>query len=133
VSSMNLSSLSDGPITYTATATDAAGNTNTGSKTATKDTVTPTVTLDNVNGSPVTFPYLTNASVSSVGGTCSTGDGSVSVTKDGSATAPTSAACSGGSWTLTLTTAVSADGTYAFVASQTDAAGNAGGSGSNSV
>jgi hypothetical protein len=41
---VDLSPLADGTITYTATATDAAGNTSTATRTATKDTAAPTVT-----------------------------------------------------------------------------------------
>src|SRR5204863_137437 len=88
----------------------------------------PVVALTQVNGSGVSFPYTTNQNVSSVGGTCTTGDGAVSVTRDASPTAPATAACSAGSWTLTLTTALSAEGSYVFAASQTDAAGNSGSS-----
>jgi len=43
------------------------------------------------------------------------------------------AACSGGSWTLTLTTPLTAEGTYTFTANQTDAAGNSGSSGSRTI
>src|SRR5207248_682362 len=75
----------------------------------------------------------TNVNVSSVGGSCTNGDGAVSVTLGGSPTVPATAACSGGSWTLTLTTALSAEGTYTFAASQTDAAGNLGSSGNKVI
>jgi hypothetical protein len=43
VSAVNLSSLTDGTITYTVTATDGAGNTATATRTATKDTAVPVV------------------------------------------------------------------------------------------
>ena len=93
------------------------------------DTTAPALTLTRVNGTLRTFPYTTNANVTSLGGACGTasGDaGTVSVTVNGSATSPATASCSAGSWTLTLTTPISAAGTYAIVASQSDTATNAG-------
>jgi hypothetical protein len=86
-----------------------------------------------VNGTTRTFPYSTNQNVSSVGGSCTTGDGAVSVTLDGNAANPATANCSSGNWTLTLTNALSNEGTYTFSASQTDAASNTGNSGNKSV
>jgi Bacterial Ig-like domain len=71
--------------------------------------------------------------VTSVGGSCTDGDGAVSVTLDGNAADPATANCSSGSWSLTLTNALSNEATYAFAASQTDAASNTGTSGSKSV
>src|SRR5439155_22725318 len=89
---------------------------------------------DSANGSPVSFPYSTNQNVTSVGGSCSSGDGPVSVTLGGNPTSPATASCSaGGSWTLTLSPALSAESTYTFAASQTDAAGNPGSSGNKVV
>src|SRR5207249_3654123 len=76
------------------------------------DTTPPTVTLTQVNGSSVTFPFSTNGNVSSVGGSCTTGDGPVSVTRAGSHTAPPTAPCAPGTRTLTLMTPPSAEATY---------------------
>src|SRR5215207_1740851 len=97
------------------------------------DRTAANVTLTDVNGAARTFPYSTNANVTSVGGSCTTGDGDVSVTLDENAANPATANCSSGNWTLTLTNALSNEGTYAFAASQTDAAGNTGNSGNKSV
>ena len=62
---MNVSSLQDGTITYTATATDTNENTATNSLTTPKDTVPPAVTI-----SQVTTPIdATNESSVSASGT----------------------------------------------------------------
>src|SRR5215217_3087997 len=98
------------------------------------DNTAPSVTLTQVNGSTRTFPYSTNQDVTSVGGSCTAGDGLVSVTRDGNATSPATATCSStGSWSLTLSPSLSAGGTYAFAATQTDASFNTGSSGNQSV
>jgi hypothetical protein len=97
------------------------------------DTTGPTVTLTKVNGNTVSFPFTTNANVTSVGGACTTGDGDVSVQLGANPTVPATATCAAGAWTLTLTTALSAEATYSFLASQTDGAGNGGNSGSKTV
>jgi len=125
---------SEGTYTFAASQVDAVGNSgSSGNKSVTIDKTAPTVTLDKVNGTTRTFPYSTNANVTSVGGSCTTGDGDVSVTLDENAANPATANCSSGNWTLTLTNALSNEGTYAFAASQTDAAGNTGNSGNKSV
>ena len=88
------------------------------------------------NGSTVTFPLSTNTNITSIGGTCGTLSGdstTVSLTVNASPTVPATATCTSGNWTLTLTTAISAEGSYAFVASQSDAAGNTGTSTSKTV
>jgi len=124
----------EGTYTFVASQTDAAGNVgSSASSSVTIDKTLPSVTLTSVNGSARTFPYLTNVNVTSVGGACTTGDGAVSVTLGVNPTTPATATCSAGAWTLTFTTALSADGAYSFGASQTDAAGNVGSSGSKSV
>src|SRR5204863_271049 len=73
-----------GSYVFAASQTDAAGNSgSSGDKTVTIDKTNPTLTLDKVNGSSVSFPYSTNQNVTSVGGTCTIGDGDVSVTRGG--------------------------------------------------
>ena len=71
--------------------------------------------------------------MTSVGGSCTTGDSPVSVTLDGNPTSPASATCSAGNWTLTLTTTLSGEATYTFAASQTDAATNSASTGNKQV
>ena len=71
----------------TASQTDAAGNIGTSAaNTFTVDTTAPIVTMTRVNGATVTFAFLTNANVTSIGGACTTGDGAVSVSITGIAT-----------------------------------------------
>jgi hypothetical protein len=101
-----------------------------GDEVYTIDRTGPSVTLTNVNGSSVTFPYITNQTVSSVGGTCENGGSNVTVKVDGTADTAT-APCSSGNWSLTLTTPRSSDGTYGFVAYQNDALGTPGDSGAS--
>ncbi|MEI7744073.1 MAG: hypothetical protein WCK58_10025, partial [Chloroflexota bacterium] len=90
------------------------------------DTTAPVVTVTAVIGTGRAFPWTTSGTVTSVGGACSTYDGPVSVRIDGVATDPATTTCSAGAWTLTLATPLDAEGTVAFVASQTDAAANTG-------
>ena len=100
------------------------------------DTTAPIVAVTQVNGTTRSFPYYTNAGISSIGGTCGvlTGDQTpITVTVNAGATDPVSATCSSGTWTLTLTTPIPAEGTYALVATQTDLAGNTGTATSRSV
>ena len=124
------------------TITDAATNTATltlaapgsaGSLGANKalviDTTPPVVSVTRVNGSVQVFPLATNATVTSIGGACGTapGDtGTVSPRINGAASNPATATCTSGSWTLSLTTALSTDGIRTLSATQVDAAGNTG-------
>ena len=120
------------------TATDQAGNTSAAStNTFNYDTTAPLVAITQVNGSTVSFPYYTNAaSVTSIGGTCGhvTGDtGTINVTVNGSSASPATASCPSGTWTLTFTTALTAQATYTLAATELDAAGNLGSSGNQSL
>ena len=66
----------DGAYTATATQADTATNTGTsGAKAITVDKTAPVVTLTTVNGAARTFPFTTNATVTSVGGACGTAAG----------------------------------------------------------
>jgi hypothetical protein len=112
------------------------GNGNFTGQTYTIDRVAPVVTVTKVNGSTVSFPFTTGQNVTSVGGACGTLSGdsaSVSVTIDGSPSVPATASCSAGSWTLTLTTALSTGGNHTIAATQADTAGNSGSSGNQTV
>jgi hypothetical protein len=100
-----------------------------GSKNLVIDTTAPTVAVTSVNGSPRTFPYSTTATITSIGGTCGTASGDSPTVRpliNGAATVAATATCSGGTWTLVLTTPLSASGSYAVSATQADAAGNTG-------
>src|SRR5919198_2723677 len=131
------SALSEGTHTVYVHGRDKAGNWGaTASATFIKDTVSPAVTLTNVNGSARTFPYFTNQNVTSIGGACGTaaGDsGTVSWSVSGASSQSGSTSCSSGSWSATLPTALSAEGVYTVSASQSDSAGNTGSSGSKSI
>ena len=120
----------EGDYYYTVTAvyrswTSTSGNSN--PVTVVIDTTPPIVTVTSVNGSPRTFPYSTNVNVTSIGGACGTAPGdSATVTPliNNAATTPATASCVSGAWTLTLSTALSTEGSRTVSARQVDAAGN---------
>ena len=126
-----------GVYSLSATQSDTAGNTAaTGAQSLTINTLAPTVTLTTVNGTARTFPLTTNATATSVGGTCTTAAGvnpTVTVAISGASTQSGSATCTTGAWTFTLTTALSADGVYAATATQSDTSGNTGSSGAQGI
>ena len=66
ISGIDVSALNDGTITYTATASDAAGNTAPSSLTAIKDTVAPAVAVTSVTN-PITIANATHATASGTG------------------------------------------------------------------
>ncbi len=118
-----------GAYTFTATQNDTVGNTGTsGSKTVTIDKTAPIVTVTKVNNIVVPFPYSTPATVTSLGGSCTTSDGPVKVTI--TVRPDAFVACTSGTWSLGVSLAT---GTYTVAASQTDAAGNTGTSGAKTV
>jgi hypothetical protein len=93
------------------------------------DTTAPTVTVTSANGSVRTFPYFTNVNVTSIGGTCGNMPGdsaTVSPLINGAATAPATATCTSGVWTLTLTSALTTEASRTLSATQADTAGNTG-------
>lgn len=122
--SPDLSSLNQGTVTYSATATDIAGNTG-AAKTATsvKDTVAPAA----AQGLNVpTYVYTGNFSSVSVSGSAEAGASvAVSATSPGSATPVTgTATANGGTWSLNLNLTSLTDGTVTYTVTVTDAAGN---------
>ncbi len=93
------------------------------------DVTAPVVTVTHVNGATRTFPFNSNAPVATIGGACGMvpGDGAtVAPLIGGAPTTPATAPCSAGSWTLTLTAPVTAQGSIVLSATQSDAAGNTG-------
>ncbi|WP_457945984.1 beta strand repeat-containing protein [Pseudarthrobacter sp. alpha12b] len=116
---MDLGSLKDGTVTYTATVQDAAGNTSRAVAISdTKDTAAPVLTI--------TAPMYASTS-SKVTGTTDTGT-IVSVTVRDSALKPvtTQVSPSGTSWSTTIDISTLSDGTLTYTATTTDAAGNTG-------
>ncbi len=114
-----------GAIIANASQTDAANNTgNAAQVTANKNTTAPAVTLNaipNIN-------IATNEAVYTVGGSCTTGDGDVTIIVAGATPNPATATCSGGSYSTTVNTTAIGQGTGVVIAnaSQTNAAGNTG-------
>ncbi len=125
------------------TASDNAGNSDSTSFGPIKiDKAAPSVTITQVNGSSVSFPFVTNVNVTTISGTCGTAaDGSTSadagtvqVSIMGAASQSGAATCTGGgTWTYTTSPALSADGGYTVNASQDDGAGNTGHAASRSI
>lgn len=131
--------LSDGTYTVRTYGVDNAGNTQSVATTATFtiDSTGPTVTLTQVNGGAVTFPFTTSTSaVTSIGGACGTSSGdssTVSWSVTGSANESGTATCLSGAWNATLSPPLGAAGTFTVAATQADAAGNIGSSGNKSI
>ncbi|KRE91894.1 beta strand repeat-containing protein [Arthrobacter sp. Soil764] len=122
--SPDVSSLDQGTVTYTATATDPAGNTGArGTATGTKDTVAP------APAQGLNVPsYVTSGSVAAVlvSGSAEAGASvTVTATSPGSAAPVTgTAAANGGSWSLNLDLGSLKDGTITYNVTVKDAAGN---------
>ncbi len=125
-----------GAYTVSVRTTDNVGNLSTSTTaTFTIDNIAPTVTLTKVNGSTVAFPLTISSTVITIGGGCGTATGdtaTVSWSVTGSATESGSTPCSSGTWAATLTTPLTA-GSYTLSATQSDAAGNTGSSGNQSL
>ncbi|WP_285248483.1 Ig-like domain-containing protein [Pseudarthrobacter sp. efr-133-R2A-89] len=122
--SLDLTSLNQGNVTYSATATDAAGNTGPArTATATKDTVAPAAAQ--FSSVP---QYVNSAGVGSVpvSGTAETGAGvTVSAMSPGSAAAVTARATATASgWAVSLNLTSLRDGTVTYTVTVTDPAGN---------
>jgi hypothetical protein len=123
VSGFNLSGLADGTVTFTVTATDAAGNTRTDSITTTKDTVAPSVAITSVTD-PSNSTSAANTTISGTGTAGATI--SVVVSNGGTSTpAQTTTVTSGGTWSITgINISSLGDGTVTYTATASDAAGN---------
>ncbi|MEX2113841.1 MAG: Ig-like domain-containing protein, partial [Pirellulales bacterium] len=122
-SGIDLSALDDGPITYTVTTTDVAGNTSTIVFNADKDTVVPVVDLqlviDPVNAA--------NASATSAGGSGEVGATiSLTVTDGTLVTSTYTGVVAGdGNWVIVdIDVSTLNDGTITYSVTATDAAGN---------
>src|SRR5262249_34071599 len=122
-----------GTYNLTATQSDSFSNVGTsGTQVVTIDTTAPVVSITSVNGTARSFPYSTNLTVSSVGGACGSASGdsaTVSIALTGGSTQNGTASCTGGVWTFTFATSLSATANYTVTAIQLDAAGNTGTSG----
>jgi hypothetical protein len=128
-SNLNLSTLNQGTLTYSAIASDAAGNTGTATTASdTKDTVAPSVpTLTvpaYVNGSTPTSASAVQVSGSSEATTSVV----LTATDAGSAHSATGTVIASGSgaWAVTLNLSSFNDGALTYSAAATDAAGNTG-------
>ena len=89
-----------------------------------------------MNGTPHTFPYISNTTVTTVGGACgsSIGDSAtISVAITGASTQNGTGTCTAGTWTYTPATALSADGAYSITATQADASANTGTTGAKAI
>jgi hypothetical protein len=120
VTGIDASGLNDGTITYTATATDPAGNRSEATATATKDTLAPITIL-------VSAPVINSANAHGVvvTGTTNTPNASIAVSiKDGTTPAPRSVttmvtAGADGAWSATLDASRLADGPITYSAAGT--------------
>ena len=122
ITGFNVSSLKDGTITFSATATDTAGNTAKTSTTANKDTVAPAPTLDSFTN-PINSM---NDTAATAGGTGEAGDTVKLVASNGSTTTSTTATVgTGGTWQVNgFDLSSLPDGTITYAATETDGAGN---------
>ncbi len=121
-----MTAIADGTnvIAVTASQTNAAGNTGTATTVnASKDTTAPVVATTSAP-----MANIANQAAYAVSGTCTAGDGNVSVGIAGAAPATQDAACTAGAWSATFDVTAIADGTdvISAEANQTDAAGNTG-------
>ncbi len=123
VNGINVSTLKDGTITYTVTASDAAGNTTQATKTTTKNTVAPSVNLTSVTSAI----NIDNASNTTASGTGSVGATITVVASDGTtSSAPqTTTVLADGSWSITgVNVSALKDGTITYKATATNTNGN---------
>jgi hypothetical protein len=97
------------------------------------DTTPPTVTITKVNLAVVAFPFSTNANITSIAGSCGTATGDIATVTVAISTQNGTAACNAGAWSWPLVTTISAPGSYTATATQVDAAGNTGTSGSQTI
>jgi hypothetical protein len=120
--------LSEGTHTLYVQERDAAGNwSESGSHAIDIDTTLPTLTISDASDNFINTSNQT--SYSGITGTCSTADGSVTVTYVKTPSAPVvwSAACTSGNWTAgAIDISSFSDGIVTITATQTDSAGNVG-------
>ncbi|WP_460482075.1 choice-of-anchor P family protein [Comamonas humi] len=113
VSGVDVGGLASGPVTVTASQTDAAGNTGSGTRATTKESAAAAVT---VTGAPP-INASNQSSYGGVTGTCSAAGGAVTVAI-GSVTTTTT--CNGGTWSVSGVNASGVpDGTVTITATQT--------------
>ncbi|MBA6417410.1 choice-of-anchor L domain-containing protein [Colwellia sp. 6M3] len=123
----DVSAIADGTdvISADASQTDTAGNTGNATQVkANKDIVAPTVVINALNDA-----NASNSSAYPITGSCSIGDGNVTVFVAGATPADQSVTCTAaGTWTATFDVSAIADGNNAIIADamQTDASGNSG-------
>ena len=115
---IDVSTLDDGPITFTATATDPSNDTATASATSTKTTLTLTTV-------PMTIG-IDNSVATTVGGSVES-DATVTVTVtdgDGNSVGPIPATVTGSTWTAVIDVSSLDDGTITYTATATDPSNN---------
>ena len=123
----DVSAIADGTdvISADASQTDTAGNTGNATQVkANKDIVAPTVVINALNDA-----NASNSSAYPIMGSCSIGDGNVTVFVAGATPADQSVTCTAaGGWTATFDVSAIADGSNVIIAdaTQTDASGNTG-------
>ncbi len=123
ITGIDVSTLDEGSLTFTVTATDAAGNTDTASTTATMDVTAPTVEVTSILD-PIT---IANHTATSVGGTGEVGATITVVASDGtnSTSEYTTTVAEDGTWSIEgIDTTGLADGVLTYTATASDAAGN---------
>jgi hypothetical protein len=123
IEGIDVSGLDEGTLTYSVTATDAAGNESTASTTAEMDLTAPAVEVTSILD-PVT---IANHTATSVGGTGEVGATIVVVASDGtnSTSEYTTTVGGDGTWNIEdIDTTGLADGVLTYTATATDAAGN---------
>lgn len=121
---LDLSSLSDGTLTATATQTDGVGNVSPrGTATTMKDTVAPTAPGVQFNG-PVSAASAHAVTVSGTGENGDTLTVSVDDTSAGTTPVLATTSVSAGHWSAVLDLSTLADGTLTATATQTDGVGN---------
>ena len=123
VSGIDASGLTDGTVTYSATETNAVGNTNTITQNKTKNTFIPTVAF-------TTTPNINIANHTSVTatGTGDSGDDISVVIHDAAShtTIASTTTVSGGSWSVSgmNASAIDSNGTVTYAVTETDGVGN---------
>ncbi len=123
ISGIDMLSLADGPITFTATSDDGLGHIAQSSLTATKDTLAPAVTLDSVSN-PISSLNQHSAAAS---GTGEVGATVSLVASDGAnvTNAYDTTIGAGGTWAISgIDVSTLADGTLTFTATAADSSGN---------